>query len=778
MGKVEPQFRDLADSLPHMVWTCDADGLCDYLSRQWVEYTGLPAEVQLGQRWLEQLHPDDVELTKARWAVATASGEPFDTEYRIRRFDGVYRWFKTRAVPSRDSSGNIVEWFGTNTDIQELRDAQEATTRLNRELEERVAARTNELRAANERLETLALQLQTAQRVANVGSWELDVATGHVIWSDELFRIFRLDPSGGPPRLPERRAMFEPESRARLERAIERSIATGEGYELILAARCADGVVRTTVARAEAIRGRSGRVERLVGTFQDISAHERTAQELKRLSDRLQLATSAAKIGVWEWGIDTGVLVWDETMRAIYETPSGRERARFETWHDAVHPEDLARVDGALDGTLSGSGSYDITFRIVCPSGKIKHVHAAGALERDATGSPVRMIGVNWDITEQRVAEMALRRTEALQRAILAYAGPAVIATRLDGTITLFNRAAEELLGYTADEVVGETTPLLIHDSDEVEARREELERELDVPITPPFQVFVAKSRREGAEAREWTYVRKDGSRVPVLLTVTNLRDESGTITGYLGVAVNLTQQKAHERELLELNRLLADRSTQMEVLLQEIHHRVKNNLQVIASLVSLQARRVGDASTREALSECKTRILAIALIHEQLYQSDDYSRIPFSEYAEQLARNVFAASGTEPDLVNLVLDIEKLALPVEKAIPCGLILNELITNALKHAFPGNRRGTVEVSLRSVGSAELTLSVADDGVGLGEGFSLQRSRSLGMQLISDLSRQIDARITIASNGGAKISVTMPYRREAARHGASPAASSA
>src|SRR5690606_35951430 len=213
--------------------------------------------------------------------------------------------------------------------------------------------------------------------------------------------------------------------------------------------------------------------------------------------------------------------------------------------------------------------------------------------------------------------------------------------------------------------------------------------------------------------------------------------------------------------ELLELNRLLADRTSQMEVLLQEIHHRVKNNLQVIASLVNMQARKVTDAPAREALDECRTRILTIALIHEQLYLSEDYSRVPFSEYAQQLAHNVFGASETASGRVRLALDLDELSLPVEKAIPCGLILNELITNAMKHAFPGSRRGTVRIALHRTGAEELTLTVADDGVGLGEGFSPERSGSLGMQLISTLSRQIRARVDIASSGGTQVTLTVP-----------------
>src|SRR5690606_22443139 len=156
------------------------------------------------------------------------------------------------AVASRDQRGAIVKWFGTNTDIQELRDAQEATARLNQELERRVRERTEELRAANDRLRTVALQLETAQRIANVGSWELDLATGQPIWSDELFRIFGLDPRERPPSMRAQASLFEPESWRRVSEAIARSASTGEGYEITLEVRHKDGEMKTAVARAEA----------------------------------------------------------------------------------------------------------------------------------------------------------------------------------------------------------------------------------------------------------------------------------------------------------------------------------------------------------------------------------------------------------------------------------------------------------------------------------------------------------------------------------------------
>jgi len=196
------------------------------------------------------------------------------------------------------------------------------------------------------------------------------------------------------------------------------------------------------------------------------------------------------------------------------------------------------------------------------------------------------------------------------------------------------------------------------------------------------------------------------------------------------------------------------------EVLLQEVHHRVKNNLQVISSLINMQVRRTHDTSSRNALAECQNRVQAIALIHEKLYQSRDYARVPFSDYARSLAANIFHATGISPANINFSVEFESLSLAVDKAIPCGLILNELISNALKHAFPNERQGTIRVDMRKAGG-QLELSVGDDGVGMKPGFNPATSNSLGMQLVQTLVEQLDGRLEILRESGTTFRIGFP-----------------
>jgi two-component sensor histidine kinase len=173
---------------------------------------------------------------------------------------------------------------------------------------------------------------------------------------------------------------------------------------------------------------------------------------------------------------------------------------------------------------------------------------------------------------------------------------------------------------------------------------------------------------------------------------------------------------------------------------------------------MNLQLRKVDDVGAQRALQECRTRVESIALIHEQLYQSKDYARVPFSDYCIKLAHNIFHTLGTAPERVLLELEMDEVALPVDQAIPLGLVLNELITNALKHAFPGDARGRVRIQLSSDHDL-VRLVVEDDGIGHDR--SVSRPAALGMQLVHTLVRQLDGTLETAVAHGTRLTISFP-----------------
>lgn len=252
--------------------------------------------------------------------------------------------------------------------------------------------------------------------------------------------------------------------------------------------------------------------------------------------------------------------------------------------------------------------------------------------------------------------------------------------------------------------------------------------------------------------------------------------DESG---GIGGVIISIEDMMEIRKAELERERLLGELRSlnsalevrvrerteelsgalrEREILLQEMHHRVKNNLQVISSLIRMQMRQVPRGPGRDALEDCQVRILAIALIHEKLYQTKNYASIAFPDYVAEMACSVFNASGQRNGRLALSFELEEISLPVDRAIPCGLILNELISNACKHAFPGSRSGTVHVVLRRAGQNGVVLGVSDDGIGLPDGKDPLTAGTMGMQLVQTLTSQIDGQLHIDGSSGMRIQI--------------------
>jgi two-component sensor histidine kinase len=211
----------------------------------------------------------------------------------------------------------------------------------------------------------------------------------------------------------------------------------------------------------------------------------------------------------------------------------------------------------------------------------------------------------------------------------------------------------------------------------------------------------------------------------------------------------------------LELERRVKEK----DILLSEIHHRVKNSLQVVSSLLSLEGDRISDPAVLEMLQNSQNRIRSMALIHQTLYQSKDFGRVDFRAFLDSFVPTLIHSYGVHPEQISLAIHVEGVRLPIDAAIPCGLIVNELISNALKHAFPNGRRGEIAIDFRSDtgdGAGHCArLAVSDDGVGIAEGVNLETSNSLGIQLVYLLAGQIGGKVTVHRSSPTRFQVEFP-----------------
>ncbi|MBD2729844.1 hypothetical protein H6G96_26880 [Nostoc sp. FACHB-892] len=199
------------------------------------------------------------------------------------------------------------------------------------------------------------------------------------------------------------------------------------------------------------------------------------------------------------------------------------------------------------------------------------------------------------------------------------------------------------------------------------------------------------------------------------------------------------------------------------EVLLKEIHHRVKNNLQIISSLLNLQAEYLKDNQALEVFKDSQNRIESMALIHEKLYQSQDLARINFADYIQDLVTNLFYSYNVNSSAITLKMNVEEVFLAIDAAIPCGLIINELISNSLKYAFPEKQPGEIYIDFSSIEANLFTLTIGDNGVGFTQDFDFQGTESLGLRLVKGLTHQLRGNIDFSINNGVKYKIIFPNK---------------
>jgi len=361
----------------------------------------------------------------------------------------------------------------------------------------------------------------------------------------------------------------------------------------------------------------------------------------------------------------------------------------------------------------------------------------------DEEGNLTGSVHVARDFTERKRVEAQLRESEAKFRNNFNHAPVMMHSVDEMGIIRDVNSKWLEELGYERGEAVGKRHDFLM----------------------TPQSVELARSKMlpefwKSGKLRNvpYQFLRKDGGIIDVMLDCNATVDDAGRRI-CLAVVRDVTDQKRAEQQL---NASLQEK----EVLLKEIHHRVKNNMQVISSLLSLQATYITDDHVRSIFSESRDRVKSMALIHEKLYNSSNLARINFSEYTRSLAAGIFRSYNTSPRRIKLEVAVEELFFGVDTAIPCGLILNELIANSLKHAFPDGRKGGIQVSLAPDAGGDIRLTVADDGVGFPEGLDFRAAGTLGLRLVNMLVSQLHGTIEKLPGEGTTFSIVLrKFHRE-------------
>ncbi|HPQ76082.1 MAG TPA: PAS domain S-box protein [Methanoregulaceae archaeon] len=522
-----------------------------------------------------------------------------------------------------------------------------------------------------------------------------------------------------------------------------------------------------------------GTVLSVISVARDITAQHKAEEERRRSEARLEVAMKMGNIAWWEMDLPSGgVRFHDRKATMIGYAPD-----QFTTYQDfcsLLHPDDYEPAMKAMRDHLEGRRSrYDVEYRIRTSRGEWKWFHDSGGITASSPDGTTRTItGMVVDITAIKRAEENLRDAEKRYEEVVTHSPDSIFVVEVtdEGRFRMLymNPVSEEEMGVSNESALGKFIGEIF--SEDVSSHLASMYRK----CLEEGSLLGYEETRELPEGRQYYST-----------TLVPLKDPSGRTARIIGISHNITSRRMMESEVRALNAVLeqrvAERTRELEetnvallheigyreeteenlhktleeklTLLREVHHRVKNNLQIIVSLLNLQARYITDEGTLAAIRESQNRVRAMALVHEKLYQTENLSRINLDDYIKFLGKNLFQFYGAASRGITFSTDLEEIFVDINTAIPFGLIMNELITNSLKYGFPGRKGGAVSVSVRRENNT-LFVEYRDTGVGIPGDLDWRKPASLGLRLVNSLVSQLNGSIELDRSQGTAFSLVL------------------
>jgi PAS domain S-box-containing protein len=728
----EKRFRDIADNSQEWIWEVDAEGKYTYASPMVQKILGYTPEEILQKYFYDLFHQEDREALKTAALAAFAAKQPFH-EFINRNLhkNGQTVWLATSGLPLLDEKGNLLGYRGADTDITERKQAEENYRTIFDNAPVGIFQSTPEGRylKANQALADIYGYASPEEMLAEV----TDI-------TNQLY----VDPA---ERLEFRRWLAE----------------YGEVHGDEVRNRRKDGSLFWITRSARAVKNAAGEIQYYEGFLQDISERKHAEQALEaRLELReyalihtfeelfrktLDLAEqlTSSKIGFFHTlDADQKTLtlqMWSTNTLANMCTAEAKgahypiEQAGV--WVDCVRQRrpvihnDYASLPERKE---LPKGHASLIRELVVPifhDDLVVAVLGVGNKSFDYNEKDIHTItdlaNLAWDVISAKQTEQALHESEARYRNIFEGVQDAIFVESPTGEILDVNQRACEMFGYSHAEFLTKTVTDLV----------------------PPgsLAIFADNNQPESLPVYpvETHNIRANGEIFPVELTC-RLQEISGK-TALLVVLRDITERKRAEEAL---RAALRDK----EVLLRELYHRTNNNMQVISSLLNMEADRCGNDDLKKILRDMDTRILAMSLVHEKLYQSKNLASIDLKDYLYNLAALILESYNVRPDKVRLSIQAESVTVPIESAIPCGLLVNEIISNSLKHAFPGERTGEIKIQLTRLEQGQVLLEISDNGVGIPAEIDLRNLKSLGMRIIFGIAgHQFHAQVQVDTTQG-------------------------
>ena len=509
--------RDLIiNTIPTAAWTTRPDGYCDFLNQVWLDYAGMTAEQAQGWGWAEAIHPDDRKKLVEDWQSCLASGTPVDTEARIRRFDGSYRWFLIRGNPLKDEGGNILKWYGTCVDIEDRKRVEEALH---------------------------ARELSWRQIVDNIPGL---VATMGAMGEVEFLNRQTLEYFGKTTEELKDWALISavhPNDLPRVIEARKKSIETGQIYEVEHRCRRADGVYRWFQVRGLPVRDAENKITAWYLLLTDIDDRKHAEEELKRSEAFLAEGQRLSGTGSFSWCVATDELTWSEQLYRIFEFDEHLP-VTLERIGSRVYPDDLPLLQDMIERARRAASDFEYEHRLLMPDQSVKHIHLFAHATRDKYGR-LEYVGAAQDVTQHRLAEEALQSSERNLSLMIDVIPTFIHVLRSDGSVLYVNQAVLDYTGLTLEDVKKSDYRARFFHPEDVERLREERREALTRAV--PFE-------------NEQRVLGKDG-RYRWFLVRYNPLVEEGRVTRWYVSATEIESRKQEEERVRQENVRLEERT-------------------------------------------------------------------------------------------------------------------------------------------------------------------------------------------------------------------------
>ncbi|MEG4349577.1 PAS domain S-box protein [Microcoleus sp. LAD1_D3] len=622
-----------------------------------------------------------------------------------RKFDGDIIWVEGDYICIYDSHGRIVGYFGVQRDISDRKKA-EATLR---DSEERFRATVEQAAVGITHPDQTGRYLRVNQKFCEIVGYTATELLSRT-WMDVTY------PEDIDADLEQNKKLFAEEVDSF---KMEKRLLHKDG-----------NVVWVNITVSLIKEPLSGAIYNVVVT-EDISDRKETEAALKESEERFRQLAENIESVFWMVNVQPQEIIY---ISPGYEKIWGRSCAdlyangRF--FADSLHPEDRERVIANLTRKIEYED--EIEYRIVRPDGKIRWIRDRAFPIINQSGKVYRIVGIAVDITARKHAEKTIQENEERFRQLAENIQDSFWLMSAEFTDLLYlSPAYEQIWGRSREELYADPLKMMewVHSEDKLRLE-EAMGRVLQGESTnTEYRIFLP-----------------DGTIRWVCDRAFPIYDESGKIYRIAGIGEDISDRKFSEARIQAALR-------EKEVLLKEIHHRVKNNMQVISSLLQLQAQYIEDEATLTLFEESQTRIHSMALIHEQLYQSENLDHIALSPYVENLVANLYQSFGCGNTSIKFNLKIDPISLNIETAIPCGLIINELVSNSLKYAFGSNLDGEITIDFHEINYHQFYLTIQDNGCGFPAEFDVENTETLGLRLVRMLAYQLEASIAIDSQRG-------------------------